>query len=282
MQNLSPISLIQAKFTNMTSGEKKISQFIIEHYDEITYYNIADIAREVEVSESSIVRYTKMLGFTGFRDFKFACAKGNSEQFKGHYQEFKGDSDSFTSVLTHYFNSHITNVSNNLQQLDMNVLEYVANTIAEGNSIYVAGVYLSGSLALSFYHRLRLLYKDVFFIDNSVAAEMSHQWVRPGDVVVAITQSGETEDVIYFVDKAKKRGGKIIGITATMNSSLDKLANITILPVSNFKNNEAKYINNESIIKLLLDSLYIYLLIQREHEASDSGGESDFSNFWFR
>ena len=231
MQNLSPISLIQAQFTNMTSGEKKISRFIIDHYDEITHYNIADIASEVEVSESSIVRYTKMLGFTGFRDFKFACAMGNSEKFKGHYLEFKGDSDSFTSVLTHYLNGHITSVSTNLQELDMNVLENVASTIAEGNSIYVAGIYLSGSLAFSFYHRLRLLYKDVFYIDNSVAAEMSHQWVRPGDVVIAITQSGETDDVIHFVEKAKKRGGKIIGITATMNSSLDKLANLTVLPV---------------------------------------------------
>lgn len=282
MKQMSPIYKIQAQLASMTTGEKKISKFIIDHYDDIIQYNIGDISRKIDVSESSIVRYTKMLGYSGFREFKYACATDSSKKITGSYDEFIGDSDSVAGIITQYLNNHIVNVSNNLQQLDIEALEEVAVLLNEASTIYLAGVYLSGNLALSFYNRLRLLYKDVFFIDSYASAEMQQQWVREGDVVVAITQSGETTDVLQFVEKAKNRGAKIIGVTASIHSSLYQLSDQIILPVTDYKNTEATYISNESIIKLILDSLYIYLLIQKEQKTRQDDNSDSQGHFWFR
>jgi len=53
--------------------------------------------------------------------------------------------------------------------------------------------------------------------------------LNSGDVMVAISQSGETPTIITLCQKAKKLGGKIMAITSSPKSILSKLADYTVV-----------------------------------------------------
>lgn len=280
MDKMSPSNLIKTQMDSYATGEEKIARYILEHYEEIIHINIGDISKDIDVSESSIVRFTKKLGYSGFRDFKYACAQDVSENRVSHYDELEIESTDYANVMHNFFLNHISNIQNNLKQLNTKTLSEVAELIDANDNLYIVGAYLSGNLAQNLYYRLRLLYKNVFLIDSFTSSILEKSWLGEGDLVIAISQSGETDDVITFVHEAKKKGAHIISFTTSMNSSLYKMGDYQIIPVSNYSNRETKYIDTESIMKLIFDSLYIYLLMKKEKQ--DGNDKQAISDFWFR
>jgi len=70
--------------------------------------------------------------------------------------------------------------------------------------------------------------KHVNFIPASEFENYKH-FLVPESLIIAISQSGETADVIEALETAKKKNSKIISITNTQGSSIDKISDFTFL-----------------------------------------------------
>ncbi len=81
--------------------------------------------------------------------------------------------------------------------------------------------------------------------------------VAPGDVVIAISQSGASTDPVITLELAKKNGASTIVITGNAQSPLTQFADVTFLSVSLETHSEtiASRIAQISII----DALYVIL-----------------------
>ena len=68
-------------------------------------------------------------------------------------------------------------------------------------------------------------------INTSVASEFNYleHFLNRESLVIALSQSGETIDVIEPLNRAKKRGSKIVGITNAVGSSIYRMADFNIL-----------------------------------------------------
>jgi glucosamine--fructose-6-phosphate aminotransferase (isomerizing) len=58
--------------------------------------------------------------------------------------------------------------------------------------------------------------------------EQVYDWVDDTTVILSISQSGETADVLHAVEKAKKKGAKILSIVNAMGSSLERESSQTL------------------------------------------------------
>ena len=65
MDNL--ISKIQSM--NLTKTEKVIADYILDNINNIGLSTVTDISLKLGVSDTSIIRFIRLLGFAGFADF---------------------------------------------------------------------------------------------------------------------------------------------------------------------------------------------------------------------
>ena len=61
--------VIQGKKHRLTNTELKLADYILEHYDEALNYNVTELGRQCGVSDASVVRFCKKLGYKGLSGF---------------------------------------------------------------------------------------------------------------------------------------------------------------------------------------------------------------------
>ena len=107
-------------------------------------------------------------------------------------------------------------ISKNLSGKNAEIME---DLLRKAGKIYTIGVGHSGLIGKVFAMKLMHL-----GLASYVVGDVTTPGLREGDIVVAISQSGETTSVVALSKKAKKLGGKVIAITAFPQSSLGRIA----------------------------------------------------------
>ncbi len=116
--------------------------------------------------------------------------------------------------------SNAIEISKNLSDQDIEIME---DLLLNAGKIYTIGVGHSGLIGKILAMKLMHL-----GLASYVVGDVTTPRLRQGDVLVAISQSGETTSVVALARKAKKLGGKVIAITAFPQSSLGRIADHTV------------------------------------------------------
>lgn len=103
-------------------------------------------------------------------------------------------------------------------------LEKIAGTLAGAGKVYILGIGHSGMFGRIFCMKLNHVGLRAYTVFDEVNPPMD-----PGDVFVAISQSGETATVISLVDKAKRIGASVVGVTSAGSSRLVEKSDHLIL-----------------------------------------------------
>ncbi|KPJ84404.1 MAG: hypothetical protein AMS17_16280 [Spirochaetes bacterium DG_61] len=103
--------------------------------------------------------------------------------------------------------------------LDESELKKVVSVLLKAKKIYVLGIGHSGMFGKIFAMKLNHVGLKAYTVFDEINPPFDKE-----DVFVAISQSGETSSIVTLVQKAKKLGGRVIGITSASSSMLEKLA----------------------------------------------------------
>ncbi len=113
-----------------------------------------------------------------------------------------------------------------LIQVDEKKVEDLVNTILSSDRIFVTGLGRSGLVARSF--AIRLMHLG---LKSLVVGDITTPSIKDGDLLVAISGSGETPIIHHVVSKAKEAGATVYLITAKSEGSISKICdNIVVLP----------------------------------------------------
>jgi len=91
------------------------------------------------------------------------------------------------------------------------------------NKIFIYGAGRSGLVGKAFAMRLMHLDFNVYVVGETITPAF-----EPGDLLIAISGSGETTSIVDAAKIAKKEGGKVVAITSYANSTLGKLADVVV------------------------------------------------------
>ena len=72
----------------LTNTEMKVATYVLDHYEEILNYNITELAENAGVSDASVVRFCKNIGYKGYQEFKVNAAKDVLPSVKHFNPEF--------------------------------------------------------------------------------------------------------------------------------------------------------------------------------------------------
>ena len=136
------------------------------------------------------------------------------------------------AAATSAINTEISALTNFAQSLEANLkpaLEIIIESISGTNGhVVVTGLGKSGLVGAKIAATLSSTGTPSFFLHSADALHGDSGALTPGDVLIAISNSGETNEVNAFAAMAKGWGNQVIAITKNANSTLAKSANAAI------------------------------------------------------
>ena len=211
---------------SLRKSERKVADYIIQYSADVITMRIVDLASKADVSEPTVIRFCRAVGFDGFQSFKVQLAQhvGGSTS----YSQFAvSDDDTVADLSNKVFDSTMGSLINVRDELDPEVLENAIDALCHANRVEFYGFGASGSVAADAQHKFfRLQVLTSAYTDPHIQ-HMSAISLTEKDVVVAISQSGKTRALLQSVKLAKETGAIIIGL-APQNTPLAKISSIPI------------------------------------------------------
>ena len=210
----------------LRKSEAKVAAYVLANASEVIKMRIVDLASNSAVSEPTVIRFCRAIGFDGFQSFKLQLAQqlGLGSVFT---QFAVKDSDTVADLLSKVFDTTVGSLITVRDEINSEVLEQAIATISSARRIEFYGFGASGSVAADAQHKFfRLQLSSAAYTDPHIQ-RMSAISLSPEDVVVAISQSGETQALLQSVELAREAGANVIGL-APQNTSLSRLCNLAI------------------------------------------------------
>jgi DNA-binding MurR/RpiR family transcriptional regulator len=214
----------------MTESEKKIAEYILNNTSEVYKFSANQLAAITETSASSVVRFSRTLGFDGFQEFKIALAKDDSiatEKVEYEY-DYIDTNDSIREVIVKTSNKNIQSIKDTVTLIDENIIEKAVEAIKNAKKIYIFGVGESGVIGMDLQYKLIRIHKDVLMNLDSHTQILMAANLSEDDVAIGISYSGKTKEVYTALSKAKEKGAKCITITKFGENPIASLGDIKI------------------------------------------------------
>ena len=215
----SVLNRIHILYDSFFEQEKKIATFIIQHHQEVVNMTISELAKACGTSVATVTRFCRKCEVDGFHHLKISLAKEivkDQQQATAISNSISRDDlgQSLQNILANKIEEMRQTVSLIDEQMFNQILDCIQKArmvqfVAVGNTIPVA---LDGT------------YK---FSQIGIHAVTSTMWetqlafalgLGSEDVLIAISNSGESRQVVKMVESVRKNGVTTIGITNNPNS----------------------------------------------------------------
>jgi len=77
---------IMRKLPELSSGQLVVAHFLLERMPEAAFMTAGELAEEVGVSESTVVRFASAIGYDGYPEMRHAIQEVMVEQFSPEYE----------------------------------------------------------------------------------------------------------------------------------------------------------------------------------------------------
>ncbi|MBL8510134.1 MAG: SIS domain-containing protein [Betaproteobacteria bacterium] len=203
---------LEALVDSLRPSEQAVARFILQHPNRVISLSFPELAAAAGVSQPTIARFCKAAGFEGYRDFKLQLAKSLAEGVPFVHRDVSLQ-DSMADVGAKVFDRAIAALVTVRNHLGPQALDRAARLLADARRIEFYGAGNSGIVAMDAQHKFfRLGAPTAAYADAHVHA-MSASLLGAGDVVVAISGSGRSIDLLRSVEIAIEAGAHVIAIT---------------------------------------------------------------------
>ncbi|MFK4997031.1 MurR/RpiR family transcriptional regulator [Bacillus sp. N9] len=135
---------ITSYYSSLTKTEKKVADFVKAHLYDVIYYSVTELADRSGVGESTVLRFSRKLGFSGFQDFKLAIAQDQVQPIDFHDDEIK-QTDDTKLVMNKVITKQLNVIEGNLQLLKDQSLEKAVNIILQSKKVTFSVLVHQGS-----------------------------------------------------------------------------------------------------------------------------------------
>jgi RpiR family carbohydrate utilization transcriptional regulator len=217
---------IRTQLDALSKSEKKVAITVLKNPDLAVSGNITALAKNAQVSEPTVVRFCRALGYDGWHEFKLKLAQGLALALPNADESPLQDdlaSDLVNKICSRSINT-LLDLRNNLKPA---AIEQALELLAQANKIEFYGQGSSGIVASDAQHKFfRSGVPTVAYADphiHSISASLLHK----GDVVVAISQRGNSAALIRSVQLARKVGADVVALTPS-GTPLADLATVLV------------------------------------------------------
>lgn len=250
---------IQSQYSTLSKVGKRIADYILADPVHITSISIQQMAAELDIAESSIIRFCKIVGCAGFSEVKLLLAKYSPKSVRTIFEDLS-ETDSISTISENVFSRNIDTLERALQLLDFEKIEQAVGVLNRAENILILGVGASGTIAEDFYIRLMRIGIRAVSLTDSHLMQIQASQCGPDTAVIAISHTGKTREIVSAVRTAKECGAPTIGITGYPDTPLKQVCDICLELYSP----EQLFVSPRVAQFSLIDSLYVSLAVRRK------------------
>lgn len=220
------LSQVEAMRDQLRPSERKLADYVIDAPREVLDLTMTDFAVRAGVSQPTIARFCQALGFSGFREFKIRLAQSIASDVPAPsvFRDVRPDEPA-AGVVAKVLDRTIGALLQVRNSLSSDSVSTAITLLAQARRIEFYGAGGSGIAALDIQHKFfRLGVPSVAYSDPHTYTT-SAALLSAGDVVVVISNTGRTRDILDAVKSALEGGAKVIAITHG-NSPLARMATV--------------------------------------------------------
>ncbi len=239
------IPAIVEKYESFTKVEQVIADYLMSNQS-CDDFSIRAMKERLYVSEASLSRFAKKLGFPGYREFAY--------QYQQLFHEGNTISVSSSTVIRHY-NDILHNIT---KKTDEKQLERIVHMMNEAKHILVVGIGSSGLAAEEMKRRLVRVGVPIESCDQRDIMKMRGIFQNEDNLVIGISLSGLKEEVLFTLRQSHQHAAKTIFITGNRRKH-DFVDEHVLIPV--LKNlDSGSLISPQFPVLVITDLLYHFYL----------------------
>ncbi len=223
--------LISDHYSSLTKSEKIIANFLRKNQEESAFLSAAEIAKRLDLSEATLVRFARTLGFCSYPAMRSVLQENfrqrvtHSARLRGRLEETKQNGDIFERLTV----TEIDYLTQALDSIDRKQLDKAVELIRTHNKIYVLGLGPSISLVDLLEIRLHRFGKEVVPLKAYGREVIDSMLVmKPDDLVFVICFFDQNPTLQLVLDYSHKVGATVIMLTDTLDTILGDKADVVL------------------------------------------------------
>lgn len=251
---------ICSSFDSFFDSEKKIAKYIINHYDQVVDMTVGQLAQASGASEASVSRFCKKIGVKGFHHLKISLAKEMVESDLNDVNISNRISiDDVSQSLQNILANKVEELKQTVSMMNEKQLKDILDIILKARNVQFVAVGNTIPVAIDGAFK---------FNQIGIAASSSTIWetqigyiynMNKDDVVIAISNSGESTGIIVAMEAAREVGAKTISITNNDQSSVAKASDYHITTATREKLFLDGYCFSRVSATTVIEILYLFL-----------------------
>lgn len=269
MTDTTCLNAIRTRLESFSSKERHVASFILEHPADAVNPSIEELAEKIGVSESTLFRFVRKLGYGGYQQFRIALATETLAPRDTWYESPEAGVDEKSAIAV-VFRTSIKALEATLAGLEPSLLEGIAGRMASASHIVLLGLGGSNCVAQDAWHK---------FVRTGITCEapvdfhmqlMAASQARPDSVVMLFSHTGSNTDALALAEEVRQTGATLVVVTSQPRSPLARKATSVIIS----RTPQVRYVSEAWSARMaqlaLVDSLYV-LVMER---LGDSGARN--------
>ena len=220
--------LLQQHQGDLTKSGRTVAEYLLQHAGEAQYLSISSLAKECCVAEATVFRFCRALGFEGYHEMRIALAQANTTGALINQRVPEPDADTAT-LCEHASALLMTTINGTQNALSPEAVDRASELLRKARQVYCLGQGGSMLIANDICARLACISTKFRTAGDSHLQLVTASLMTPEDVVLFVSYSGATRDMLETLRTAKAAGAKIILLTHYEDSPGAKLADVVLL-----------------------------------------------------
>lgn len=253
----------------LSKGQRRIANFIEEHYDEAAFMTASKLGEIVGVSESTVVRFATEIGYNGYPYLQKAMQEMIRDKLTSIQRievttDRIGDRDVIDSVL----NQDIDKIKRTIEEISREDFDRAVDAIINAEKIYIFGVKSASYIASFFGYYLDLMFGNVVMLNTTSKTSNYEKLFRitEKDVMIGISFPRYSTMAVDAMSFAQDRGAHVVAVTDSMVSPLVTAADSILLARSDI----ASIVDSLVAPLSLINALIVAMVIKRKDEVKDT------------
>jgi DNA-binding MurR/RpiR family transcriptional regulator len=261
---------LESHFPRLTKSEQKIASFLLSNYDQAAFLNGADLARELEVSEATIVRFARTIGYESFPQLRrslqhlFRIKTTPATRLQRKLADLKtGEGHILTKVVEMEL-QYLSEVPRSISPADF---DRAVKIILKGKRVFVFGIGPSRIVAELVFLRLTRFGFTTFCLNESGRDLLDKLLLlNKDDALLATGFHRVTGELVAVLDRARKVGCKTILLTDILTAHFQGQADVILAarrgPVSMF--------HSLTVPMAILNAMILAVALERSEDSLGS------------
>ena len=213
-------NLIKEHYLSLSKGCKRVASYILDHYSHAALLSSTELAEAAGVSDTTVVRFSKALGFNGYAEFK-RCLRSNMYETNLYddLQRMNVDrSDQFTANSLRPIAEDLQEFTNSI---DYGLINTIVRRLLDSQQIYIGGLGSDAVVAKYLFTYIRKMgFNPILLVEEGHTLREYLMNITSQDTLIMCSYPKMFQDEREMARMAKRGGATLVTITDSETSAL--------------------------------------------------------------